>query len=83
MPEYDSDVGNNPVVATITLMISIGRWNGKAGLFVSAYVHLRTDCLTVLVLRVFGIYTHAQLDARLWDSISSQLSRRGKEYRRR
>ncbi|KAF8060885.1 hypothetical protein FPV67DRAFT_312197 [Lyophyllum atratum] len=35
------------------------------------------------VLRVFGIYTHAQLDNRLWDSIGRQLGKKGREYRRR
>ncbi|KAG6831649.1 hypothetical protein H0H92_008726 [Tricholoma furcatifolium] len=35
------------------------------------------------VLRIFGVYTHAQLDKRLWESIGRQLRTRGKEYRRR
>ncbi|KAH9992492.1 hypothetical protein BJV74DRAFT_397873 [Russula compacta] len=35
------------------------------------------------VIRVFGIYTHAQLDKRLWNSMGFQLSRKGKEYQRR
>ncbi|KAL4254519.1 hypothetical protein ABKN59_003247 [Abortiporus biennis] len=35
------------------------------------------------VIRVFGIYTHAQLDERLWKAVSYQLSGRGKEYRQR
>ncbi|KAI0258666.1 hypothetical protein BC834DRAFT_835038 [Gloeopeniophorella convolvens] len=35
------------------------------------------------VIRVFGIYTHAQLDKRLWDSMGYQLSRKGKEYQKR
>ncbi|KNZ80017.1 TPR and ankyrin repeat-containing protein 1 [Termitomyces sp. J132] len=35
------------------------------------------------VLRIFGIYTHAQLDNRLWESIGRQLGSKGKEYRRR
>ncbi|KAI9436974.1 hypothetical protein H4582DRAFT_1853973 [Lactarius indigo] len=34
-------------------------------------------------IKVFGIYTHAQLDKRLWDSMGHQLSRKGKEYQRR
>ena len=32
---------------------------------------------------MFGIYTHAQLDKRLWDSMGYQLSRKGREYQRR
>jgi len=36
-----------------------------------------------IVIKIFGIYTHAQLDKRLWDSISAQLCRKGKEYRDR
>ena len=36
-----------------------------------------------IVIRIFGIYTHAQMDQRLWDSIGQQLGRKGKEYRRR
>ncbi|KII86508.1 hypothetical protein PLICRDRAFT_44106 [Plicaturopsis crispa FD-325 SS-3] len=35
------------------------------------------------VIRIFGIYTHAQFDKRLWDSVGYQLGRKGKEYRRR
>ncbi|KAH8981166.1 hypothetical protein EDB86DRAFT_3107306 [Lactarius hatsudake] len=34
-------------------------------------------------IKVFGVYTHAQLDKRLWDSMGHQLSRKGKEYQRR
>ncbi|KAG7450840.1 uncharacterized protein BT62DRAFT_1001654 [Guyanagaster necrorhizus] len=34
-------------------------------------------------LKIFGIYTHAQIDNRLWSSISSQLRKRGEEYRKR
>ncbi|KAI9510704.1 hypothetical protein F5148DRAFT_976352 [Russula earlei] len=34
-------------------------------------------------IKVFGIYTHAQLGKRLWDSMGYQLSRKGKEYQRR
>ncbi|KAG8843814.1 hypothetical protein FRB96_003722 [Tulasnella sp. 330] len=34
-------------------------------------------------LRVYGIYTHAQLDKRLWASVASQSLHRGSEYRRR
>ncbi|KAI0061021.1 P-loop containing nucleoside triphosphate hydrolase protein [Artomyces pyxidatus] len=35
------------------------------------------------VIKVFGIYTHAQLDKRLWESIGHQLSSKGKEYAKR
>ncbi|KAI9068145.1 hypothetical protein FKP32DRAFT_1672451 [Trametes sanguinea] len=35
------------------------------------------------VLRIFGIYTHAQLDRRFWDCMSRQLERKGPEYRKR
>ncbi|KAK0464820.1 P-loop containing nucleoside triphosphate hydrolase protein [Armillaria novae-zelandiae] len=34
-------------------------------------------------IKIFGIYTHAQMDHRLWSSISSQLRKKGKEYRKR
>ncbi|KAG8790264.1 hypothetical protein FRC16_000978, partial [Serendipita sp. 398] len=34
-------------------------------------------------LKVFGIYTHAQLDSRLWAAVSSHSPRRGSEYVRR
>jgi hypothetical protein len=33
------------------------------------------------VIKIFGIYTHAQIDKRLWDSMGRQLGRKGKEYR--
>ncbi|EPQ61193.1 hypothetical protein GLOTRDRAFT_135727 [Gloeophyllum trabeum ATCC 11539] len=35
------------------------------------------------VIKVFGVYTHAQMDDRLWDYVGHQLSSRGREYRRR
>ncbi|KAM5542264.1 hypothetical protein V8D89_004137 [Ganoderma adspersum] len=35
------------------------------------------------VLKIFGIYTHAQLDRRFWDCMGRQLERRGMEYRKR
>ncbi|KAH9919768.1 uncharacterized protein BXZ73DRAFT_104876 [Epithele typhae] len=35
------------------------------------------------VLRIFGIYTHAQLDRRFWDCASRHIGRRGAEYRKR
>ncbi|KAN0138675.1 hypothetical protein V8E53_003663, partial [Lactarius tabidus] len=34
-------------------------------------------------IKVFGVYTHAQLDNRLWESMGNQLLRKGKEYQRR
>ncbi|KAH7911824.1 hypothetical protein BJ138DRAFT_1005801 [Hygrophoropsis aurantiaca] len=36
-----------------------------------------------LVIKIYGIYTHAQLDHRLWDAMGYQLSGKGKEYKRR
>lgn len=39
--------------------------------------------MCALVIKVFGIYTHAQLHNRPWDSIGRQLGKKGKEYRRR
>ncbi|KAH8101589.1 hypothetical protein BXZ70DRAFT_104267, partial [Cristinia sonorae] len=35
------------------------------------------------VLRIFGIYTHAQLDKRFWDAVGHQLGGRGKIYKKR
>ncbi|RDB28998.1 TPR and ankyrin repeat-containing protein 1 [Hypsizygus marmoreus] len=35
------------------------------------------------VIRIFGVYTHAQVNNRLWDSVGRHLGKRGKEYRRR
>ncbi|KAJ3739795.1 hypothetical protein DFH05DRAFT_1546449 [Lentinula detonsa] len=34
-------------------------------------------------VKIFGIYTHKEMDNRLWASISRQLGRKGKEYRDR
>jgi hypothetical protein len=34
-------------------------------------------------IKVFGIYTHDQMDRCLWSSISSQLRKKGKEYGKR
>ncbi|KAH8101588.1 hypothetical protein BXZ70DRAFT_933981 [Cristinia sonorae] len=35
------------------------------------------------VLRIFGIYTHAQLDKRFWDAVGQHLGGRGKDYKQR
>ena len=35
------------------------------------------------VIRIFGIYTHAQLRRNFWDAVSKHVSGRGKEYRKR
>ncbi|KAI9453660.1 hypothetical protein BJY52DRAFT_1288007 [Lactarius psammicola] len=43
----------------------------------------QVDCVPDFNSQVFGVYTHAQLDKRLWDSMGHQLSRKGKEYQRR
>ncbi|KAK0475066.1 P-loop containing nucleoside triphosphate hydrolase protein [Armillaria novae-zelandiae] len=34
-------------------------------------------------IKIFGIYNNDQIDNRLWSSISSQLRKKGKEYRKR
>ncbi|KAJ2932243.1 hypothetical protein H1R20_g4868, partial [Candolleomyces eurysporus] len=34
-------------------------------------------------IKIFGIYTHAQIDKRFWDSMGYQLSKKGKAYRDR
>ena len=39
--------------------------------------------LGVSVLKIFGIYTHAQLDRRFWDCMSRHLEKRGAEYKKR
>ena len=36
-----------------------------------------------IVIRIFGIYTHAQLERNFWDAVSKHISGRGKEYRKR
>ncbi|CAE6431349.1 unnamed protein product [Rhizoctonia solani] len=42
------------------------------------------DPALVYIIKLYGVYTHAQLDNRLWALISHyHLNRRGKEYRRR
>ncbi|KAF9523644.1 hypothetical protein CPB83DRAFT_681179 [Crepidotus variabilis] len=48
------------------------------------------DCITdydniseIQALRIFGVYTHAQIDNRLWDSVSLYLSNRNPIYRQR
>ncbi|EJF58549.1 hypothetical protein DICSQDRAFT_172899 [Dichomitus squalens LYAD-421 SS1] len=35
------------------------------------------------VLKIFGIYTHAQLDRRFWDCMGRHLERKGAEYKKR
>ncbi|TFK22063.1 hypothetical protein FA15DRAFT_623047 [Coprinopsis marcescibilis] len=35
------------------------------------------------VIKIFGVYTHAQIDKRFWDSMGYQLSKKGKQYRER
>ncbi|KAM5542268.1 hypothetical protein V8D89_004141 [Ganoderma adspersum] len=35
------------------------------------------------VIRIFGVYTHTEVDQRFWDAMSRQLNGRGAEYRKR
>ena len=42
-----------------------------------------TDPNPNLVLKIYGIYTHAQLDRRFWDCMGRHLERKGAEYRKR
>ncbi|THG96062.1 hypothetical protein EW026_g5704 [Hermanssonia centrifuga] len=35
------------------------------------------------LLRIYGIYTHAQLDRRFWDAVGQHLAGKGREYRKR
>lgn len=35
------------------------------------------------VIKMFGVYTHAQINSRLWAAVASWSTRRGAEYRRR
>ena len=44
---------------------------------------LRKITTTVLVIKIFGIYTLAQINKRFWDSMGHQLSKKGKTYRDR
>ena len=56
------------------------RWSGKVGTDARRNrirLHIR------LVIRIFGIYTHTQLDKRFWEAVSVQLAGKGKEYRKR
>ena len=53
-------------------------------------VKVRSTCMLLItsksinvVLRIFGIYTHAQLDRRFWDYVGFQLGRKGKDYKTR
>ncbi|KAH9949529.1 hypothetical protein B0H21DRAFT_728406 [Amylocystis lapponica] len=45
------------------------------------------DCVaefeTHVIIKIFGIYTHAQLDKRFWNGVGHQLARKGREYRDR
>ena len=34
-------------------------------------------------IKVFGVYTHAELDKRLWEAMGHQLLRKGREYQKR
>jgi hypothetical protein len=54
---------------------------GKPILAITNPIHI-VDPLTI-VIKIFGVYTHAQIDKRLWDSMGRQLGRKGKEYRDR
>lgn len=37
----------------------------------------------IQVIKIYGLYTHAQLDGRFWNSVSHQLTRHGKAYNER
>ena len=60
----------------------VPRWNDKVGELQLAISGVYSE-YPYIVLRIFGIYTHAQLDRRFWDCMSRQLERKGAEYRKR
>ncbi|KAF8460963.1 hypothetical protein DFH94DRAFT_790038 [Russula ochroleuca] len=47
----------------------------------------QVDCVqdfdSQVAIRVFGVYTHAELDKRLWEAMGYQLLRKGREYQKR
>ncbi|KAM5542265.1 hypothetical protein V8D89_004138, partial [Ganoderma adspersum] len=41
------------------------------------------DSVRFEFIRIFGVYTHAEIDQRFWDAMSRHLNGRGPEYRKR
>jgi hypothetical protein len=49
-------------------------------------LHCHEICIAhgiVTVLRMFGIFTHSQMDKRMWELVAANISRRGNEYRQK
>ncbi|KAI0353177.1 hypothetical protein OH77DRAFT_1497420 [Trametes cingulata] len=45
--------------------------------------HFFSPATQLPLIRIFGIYTHAQLDRRFWDAMSRMLECQGSEYKKR
>ncbi|KAI0668726.1 hypothetical protein C8Q78DRAFT_979481 [Trametes maxima] len=46
-------------------------------------IHCTPQLGTNVLIRIFGVYTHAQLDGRFWDAMSRTLECQGVEYKKR
>ncbi|KAI0638791.1 hypothetical protein C8Q77DRAFT_1044775, partial [Trametes polyzona] len=46
-------------------------------------IHCVSDFGTDVTIRIFGVYTHAQLDSRFWDAMSRTLADTSPEYKKR
>ena len=60
--------------------LSSERDSGSVRYIASKYYTLSNICP---VLRVFGIYTHAQMRIGLWDSVGARFNSKDPEYRKK
>ncbi|KAG9097516.1 hypothetical protein FRC06_007474, partial [Ceratobasidium sp. 370] len=71
----------------ISLLVPIYEAKVSRDLRIVYQIDLDTDVDTKVdkqIIKLYGVYTHAQLDNRLWSLVSHyHINRRGKEYRRR
>ena len=83
MKEFDSDVSILFSCNVLHIHMRVmNRLSGKVSdrAFTGEYQEVHAY---YTVIRIFGIYTHAQLDKRFWDAVGRQLGGKGKEYKKR
>ncbi|KAJ3757218.1 hypothetical protein EV360DRAFT_46501, partial [Lentinula raphanica] len=59
------------------------KMTGNLRLIYQIDIVAKDDEVRKSTIKIFGIYTHSEMDNRLWESVSRQLSRKSKEYKNR
>ena len=81
MPDHDGEVSLNIYMSrSLSMMTCLCRRSDKVSGFERPLFFEYKPI--VPVIKIYGIYTHTQLN-RIWDAVGQHLAGKGKEYRRR